>query len=208
MGVHDVGVSRVGWQRRLLLAGRAGAAPSMADLPHLGLPFLSGRAGGADDVRAEAGSHGGLACSAWSGSSQAHRDQAHPEVAYLDQHSVQRWLIGQRPGDDGLAALAGDLETLEAGCPALVEDSLDADLVARWRLRAAHARPPPDGRTFCCVAGGLLVALAVPFLNWQRFRAAMCSALWVWVCDLHAMKAGPAGRHPKVPLGVESSMAV
>jgi hypothetical protein len=68
-------------------------------------------------------------------------------------------------------------------------------------LRAAHARPPPDGRTFSCVAGGLLVALAVRFLNWQRFRAAICSVLWMWVCDLHAMKAGLAGRHPKVPLG-------
>jgi len=67
MGVHDVGVSRVGWQRRLLFAGRPGAAPGVADLPHLGLPFWSGRAGGADDVRAEAGSHGGLACPAWSG---------------------------------------------------------------------------------------------------------------------------------------------
>ena len=33
----------------------------------------------------------------------------------------------------------------------------------------------------------------------------MCSVLWVWVCDLHAMKAGLAGRHPKVPLEVESS---
>jgi hypothetical protein len=35
----------------------------------------------------------------------------------------------------------------------------------------------------------------------------MCSVLWMWVCDLHAMKAEPAGRHPKVPLGVESSAA-
>ena len=45
MGVHDVGVSRVGGQRRLLLAGRSGAAPGAADLPHLRPPFRSGRAG-------------------------------------------------------------------------------------------------------------------------------------------------------------------
>jgi hypothetical protein len=48
--------------------------------------------------------------------------------------------------------------------------------------------------------GGAVLELA-------EFRAAMCSVLWMWVCDLHAMKAGPPGRHPKVPLGVESSAA-
>jgi hypothetical protein len=35
---------------------------------------------------------------------------------------VQSGLIGYRPGDDRLAAVVGDLETLEPGGPAPVED--------------------------------------------------------------------------------------
>ena len=34
-------------------------------------------------------------------------------------------------GDDGLAVVAVDLEALEPGFPALVEDTLDTDLMAR-----------------------------------------------------------------------------
>jgi hypothetical protein len=157
------GFARVERQWHLLPAGRSGAAPTDADLPHRRSPFLSGlRCAG--DAQADitggwtalkrldcleaaalggpgpgqAGRpqfpHHGLAMRGYTDGASlrgclsgfiwvqpAHRDQAEPEVTYLCQHPVQRWLIGQRPGNDRLLAVGRDLEALEPGRPALVK---------------------------------------------------------------------------------------
>jgi hypothetical protein len=52
----------------------------------------------------------------------SYRDQAHAQVAYLDQDRVQRWLVGHRPGDDRFSSLAADLRALEPAGPAFAED--------------------------------------------------------------------------------------
>lgn len=59
----------------------------------------------------------------------AHRDQDEPEVAHFGQHPVQGGLIGKRSRDDRLAAFAPDLEAVEPGRPAAVENPVHADLV-------------------------------------------------------------------------------
>src|ERR1700759_1425975 len=71
-------------------------------------------------------------------------DQA--EVAHPVQQAVQGGLIRHRAGDDRLAVVTGDLEALEPGRPALIEDPLDTDLIARRRHPAAHARTLSDRR--------------------------------------------------------------
>ena len=126
MGADDVGVARVGWQRRLRPAGWLGPLLGDADLPHRWPPS-------------------GVVLPPWSGSSQAHRDQAHAQVAYLDQDPVQRWLVGHRPGDDRFSSLAADLEALEPAGPAFAEDPFDTDLVMGQQPRAAHAGPSACG---------------------------------------------------------------
>src|SRR5215469_3654672 len=65
------------------------------------------------------------------GSQSAHGDQAEPEIADLGQQPVQRGLIGERAGDEGLGVLARDLETVEPDRPVVVQGALDPDLVMR-----------------------------------------------------------------------------
>src|SRR5262245_39321348 len=65
-----------------------------------------------------------------------HRDQRKGQVADLAEHAVQGSLVGDRPGEKSLARLVtADLQTLEPGRPVTVQDTVDADLVARKRLR-------------------------------------------------------------------------
>src|SRR5215472_3410889 len=71
-----------------------------------------------------------------------YRDQAQPEVADLDQQSVQRRLIGQLARNDRLGAIAADLEAAEPVRPPVIEDAIDTDLVVGTTLQAAHARSP------------------------------------------------------------------
>jgi hypothetical protein len=58
-------------------------------------------------------------------------DQDQAQVADPVQQPVQGGLVCYRAVDDRLAFVAVDLEVLEPGRPALVEDSLDADLIVR-----------------------------------------------------------------------------
>src|ERR1700759_5785471 len=74
----------------------------------------------------------------------AHGDDDQAEVAHPIQQAVQGGLVRHRAGDDRLAVVTGNLEALEPGRPALIEDPLDTDLVARRRPPAAHARPLSD----------------------------------------------------------------
>ena len=83
----------------------------------------------------------------------AYGNQDQAEVGHPVQQPVQRGLVRHGAGDDRVAVIAGDLEALEPGRPSLIEDSLDADLVARRRRRAAHARTPADGRPRLAPAG-------------------------------------------------------
>src|SRR5215468_10564826 len=68
-----------------------------------------------------------------------HRDQDEAEIAHLVQRPVQGGLIGQRPGNDRLAAVTDEVHVLEPGGPAPIKDPLDADLVARIHLHAGDA---------------------------------------------------------------------
>ena len=119
-------------------------------------------------------------------------DQA--EVGHPVQQPVQRGLIRHRAGDDRLAVVAGDLEALEPGRPALIEDALDADLVARRRRRAAHARTPADGQPRLAPAG-----------ERSRVSSAICSVLSAGFRDLHATKRHLGVASPKGAGQVESS---
>jgi hypothetical protein len=103
---------------------------------------------------------------------------------------MQRGLIRHRAGYDRLAVVAGDLEALEPGRPSLIEDALDADLVARRRRRAAHARTPADGQPRLAPAG-----------ERSRVSSAICSVPSVGsvICTLRS--GTRAWRHPKVPIG-------
>src|SRR5271157_757700 len=139
------------------------------------------------DVCAGAASHGEVVSPVSSGFSRRTEIRHSPRSRTLTSTPVQRWLVRQRPADDRLTALALEVEALEPGRPALAENPLDADLVARGQSRAAHAWPP-------------LVASAVPVVNWLGLTAAMCSVLSMWICGLHATKARRAGRHPKVAM--------
>src|SRR6266700_386002 len=88
----------------------------------------------------------------------AYRDQAQPEVADLGQHSVQCGLVREQANDDRLGAVAADLEAAEPVRPPVVEDAVDADLVAGGPPRAVHACSPPrlaaSTRTIPCRGGG------------------------------------------------------
>lgn len=159
MGANNIGVARVGWQRRLRPSGGSRRAC---------------RRGFASSVASFRGCPSGFA---WV--QPAYRDQAHAQVAYLDQDPVQRWLVCHRPGDDRFPGLAADLEALKPTGPALAEDPLNADLVMGRRPRAAHAGPP---------AGGL-----------ESSHSLVLSR--VYVLSLHATKRPRARRHPKVPSG-------
>src|SRR6266508_774244 len=60
------------------------------------------------------------------------REQRQAKVTDLREQAVQRRLVGDGPGDDGRAAgFAGELQPVEPGRPALVEEALDVDLVPR-----------------------------------------------------------------------------
>src|SRR5215813_2514354 len=72
-----------------------------------------------------------------------YRDQAQPEVADLDQQSVQRRLISQLARNDRLGAIAANPEAAEPVRPPVIEDAIDTDLVVSTTLQAAHARSPP-----------------------------------------------------------------
>src|SRR6201987_4252597 len=84
----------------------------------------------------------------------AHGNDDQAEVAHPVQQAVQGGLVRHRAGDDRLAVVTGDLEALEPGRPALIEDPLDTDLVARRRRPAAHARTLSDRRFRLAPAGG------------------------------------------------------
>jgi hypothetical protein len=59
------------------------------------------------------------------------RNQDQAQVADLVQEPVQGCLICYRAEDDRLAVVAVDLQALEPGRPAPVEDRIDADLIVR-----------------------------------------------------------------------------
>src|SRR6266540_2676550 len=93
----------------------------------------------------------------------ADRDQWQAKVADLGEQAVQGRLVGDRPGEHGHAAgLAGELQPVKPRRPALVEDALDADLVAHrlltplgvhagWRRQVGHrATAPGAARRRAC----------------------------------------------------------
>src|SRR6476659_4071724 len=96
----------------------------------------------------------------------AHGNDDQAEVAHPVQQAVQGGLVRHRAGDDRLAVLTGDLKALEPGRPALIEDPLDTDLVARRRRPAAHARTLSDGQLRRAPAG-----------ERSRVSSAICSVL-------------------------------
>lgn len=61
---------------------------------------------------------------------RAYQGQAQPEVPDLGQHAVQCRLVGEQADDDGLRAAVAELEAAEPIRPLVVEDTVDADLVA------------------------------------------------------------------------------
>src|SRR6266699_2014632 len=125
-----------------------------------------------------------------SGFEPAYGNEDQAEVAHPVQQPVQGSLVRHRAGDDRLAVVTGDVEALEPGRPALIEDSLDADLVARRRRRTAHARTLSDGQFRLAPAG-----------ERSRVSSAICSVLpsGSVICTLRSSTG--ASRHPKVPIG-------
>src|SRR5262245_33751912 len=117
-----------------------------------------------ESTRSAAADAGGSIWSLRFKPAHGHDDQA--EVAHPVQQAVQGGLVRHRAGDDRLAVVAGDLEAFEPGRPALIEDSLDADLVARRRHPAAHARTLSDRRFRLAPAG-----------ERSRVSSAICSVL-------------------------------
>src|SRR6516164_6344357 len=93
----------------------------------------------------------------------AHRDQAQPEVANLGQQPVQCGLIGEQADDDRVRAVAAELEAAEPVRPLVVEDAVDADLVAGGPPQAVHAWPPSRlaARAACLVSISSVPAGAV-----------------------------------------------
>src|SRR4029450_13558774 len=76
----------------------------------------------------------------------AHLEQLQAQVADLGEQAVQGRLVGDRPGDGGPAPIVGDdLQAVEPGRPAAVQDALDVDLVVHPRLR--RGSPPRATRT-------------------------------------------------------------
>src|ERR1700684_197165 len=74
---------------------------------------------------------------------------------------MQRDLIGQQAGDDGLRVISFDVQAAEPGRPPAVEDALDADLVMGRAAGGAHFRSVlPLG--VCCLLPGTLGADAGP----------------------------------------------
>src|SRR6185437_14172022 len=96
----------------------------------------------------------------------AHGNDDQAEVAHPVQQPVQGSLVQHRAGDDRLVVVTGDLEVLEPGGPAPIEDPLDADLVARRRRPAAHARTLADRQLRLGPAG-----------ERPRVSSAICSVL-------------------------------
>jgi len=119
-----------------------------------------------------------------------HGDQGQPEVADLVQQPVQGGLVGYLAGDDRLAAVVVDLEPLEPGRPAPVQDSIDPDLIARCARPGAHLRT---------LEAGWLVA-PVPFGRTSSLITVICTFLARRLRALHATKPEGAWRHPKVPI--------
>ena len=86
-----------------------------------------------------------------------YRDQRHSKITHLGEQAVQRRLIDDRSGDQGHAAgLARDLQPVEPGRPALVEDPLDADFITHrlvtpscagrvWRTRVGRLTSASTG---------------------------------------------------------------
>src|SRR5262249_29621275 len=119
-------------------AQRHGGEPGTSDRDHHGGQADGLRQRDGAEVRAVAVTvwHLHLSFVSWRaglwfiGVQPADRDQAEPEVADLGQQPVQRGLIFERPGYDGLRVPAFDLQAAEPGRPAGVENALDADLVA------------------------------------------------------------------------------
>src|SRR5918911_2063077 len=59
-----------------------------------------------------------------------HRDQWYAKIAQPGDQSMQRRLVGHTPGDRGHASGFGrELEAVEAGRPAFVENAVHADLI-------------------------------------------------------------------------------
>ena len=104
---------------------------------------------------------------------------------------MQGGLVGYLAGDDRLAAVVVDLEPLEPGRPAPVQDSLDPDLIARCARPGAHPRT---------LEAGWLVA-PVPFGRTSSVITVICTFLARRLRALHATKPEGAWRHPKVPIG-------
>jgi len=151
----------------------------------------------------------------------AHRDQGQAEIADPGQQPVQRGLISEQASDDRLRTVAADLEAAEPVRPPVIEDAVDADLVPGGPPRAAPAcssprlaaiaRPAPRRKCGSGGAGQAPVAPIAPAAQACRVPAkpenshchppvgrclvshgTLRTALW-------------SGRHPTVPVQVESS---
>src|SRR5215216_7589719 len=105
-----------------------------------------GGAGAAGSTACACGSnllHRGPACRVSERVGAAYLQQLQAQVADLGEQAVQGRLVGDRPGDDGVAALvAGHPQAVEPGRPAAVQNALDADFVVDRRLRPSS---PPRG---------------------------------------------------------------
>src|SRR6266699_2911850 len=79
----------------------------------------------------------------------AYREQRQAKVTDLGKQAVQRRLVGDRPGDHGHAAagFARQLQPVEPGRPALVEDALDVDFVAHRSFTPSGVRTGPAWRS-------------------------------------------------------------
>jgi len=155
------------------------------------------------------------------GGQLAHRDQGQAEITDPGQQPVQRGLIREQASDDRLRTVAADLEAAEPFRPPVIEDAVDADLVPGGPPRAAHAcssprlaaiaRPAPRRKCGSGRAG---------HAQWHRSRpphrpAASLPSLRTAIAippvgrclvSHGTLRTAPwSGRHPTVPVRVESS---
>ena len=137
------------------------------------------------------------------------------QVVDLGEQAVQGRLVGDRPGDQGHAAgFAAELQPVEPGGPALVEQPLYADLVTHRRSRLPLTARAGGGWAVGPQRGLGPHHLQIAELERQPLRrrpalatsltpdshadAAHGSSRSLWSCQ-HARDCLRPGRHPKVP---------
>lgn len=111
------------------------------------------------------------------------------EVADLVQQPAQGSLVGYRARYDRLAGVAVDLEALESGCPAPVNDPLDADVITRWPRHAGQTVTLSAGRLVQAAPAGAFEPdcshLYCPCVLLDE-PPAMCSCATMLVCGWKA----------------------